>query len=258
MLARSYKVMGRTADAEKAFDRSGSFIDNDAQLLADDADTVATNAGGSFVPKATALINKALKADPNNNMALWLAGSAAYQANDFDNAIANWDHLVKQIDPNSEDVKTLQAAIEDAKSKGGKMPGVTSTSAAVAPKTVALASQAKPGAAGVSGMVLLDAALKGKSAPSDTLLVIARQPGVRMPVAVLRVSAADLPVKFTLDDSTSMNPQAPISSVSEVEVEARISKSGLAMPESGDLISKVQTVKVGAQGVTLRVDQVRP
>jgi cytochrome c-type biogenesis protein CcmH len=89
-------------------------------------------------------------------------------------------------------------------------------------------------------------------------MIIARRPGERMPLAVLKARAAELPMKFKLDDSLSMSPQARISTASEVNVEARISKSGMAMPEPGDLISSVQTVKVGATGIKLRVDQVRP
>jgi cytochrome c-type biogenesis protein CcmH len=89
-------------------------------------------------------------------------------------------------------------------------------------------------------------------------MVIARVPGTRMPVAVLRQRAQDLPLKFTLDDSLSMSPQARISAAQEVEIEARVSKSGMAKAEPGDLISTVQTVKVGARGVTLRVAQIRP
>jgi cytochrome c-type biogenesis protein CcmH len=79
-----------------------------------------------------------------------------------------------------------------------------------------------------------------------------------MPLAAVRLRASQLPVKFVLDDSLSMNPQSPISAAAEVEVEARISKSGMAKPEPGDLISAPQTVKVGARGVALRVAKVRP
>jgi cytochrome c-type biogenesis protein CcmH len=106
--------------------------------------------------------------------------------------------------------------------------------------------------------VELDPALKGKAGPNDTVMVVARLPGSRMPLAAVRLRASDLPVKFVLDDSLSMNPQSPISAAAEVEVEARISKSGLAKAEPGDLISAPQTVKVGARGVALRVAQVRP
>jgi len=88
-------------------------------------------------------------------------------------------------------------------------------------------------------------------------MVIARVPGSRMPVAVLRVRGARLPMQFTLDDSLAMSPQSLISAAQEVEVEARISRSGLAKAESGDLISPVRTVKVGATGVTLHVAHIR-
>jgi cytochrome c-type biogenesis protein CcmH len=89
-------------------------------------------------------------------------------------------------------------------------------------------------------------------------MVIARLPGSRMPIAAARLRAADLPVKFVLDDSLSMNQQSPISAAKEVEVEARISKTGMAKAEPGDLISAAQTVKVGSSGIALRVAKVRP
>ena len=260
MLARSYKVMGRPVDAEKAFERSGSFIEDDAQLLASYADVAATNAGGNFSGKPTELIGRALKIDPDNGMALWLAGTAAFNADDPDGAIRMWERLAKQLPPGSEDANTLQAAIQEARAKGGKSSTVVAAAPAAGSGNAKVNGSAGADASGasVSGTVELDAGLKAKARPEDTVMVIARVPGTRMPVAVLRVRSAQLPMKFKLDDSLSMSPQARLSAASEVEVEARISKSGLAMPESGDLFSPVQTVKVGASKVTLRVAQVRP
>lgn len=246
MLARSYKVMGRTAEAEKAFERAGSFIDDDAPMLAAYADTVASNNGGQLAGKPAMLIQKALKADPENAMALWLSGTADLEAKNYAQALRTWERLAALLPPGSEDVRMLQGAIDDVRARTGlpaKAPTVTVAAAA---------------GGNVSGTVELDPSLKGKAGPDDTVMVIARLPGTRMPLAAVRLRAAQLPVKFTLDDSLSMNPQSPISAAAEVEVEARISKSGLAKPESGDLISAVQTVKVGARGVSLRVAQVRP
>jgi len=79
-----------------------------------------------------------------------------------------------------------------------------------------------------------------------------------MPVAVLRARVSQLPLQFTLDDSLSMSPVARISMTPKVEVEARISKTGMANPEPGDLISQVQTVAQGVKGMKLVVDMVRP
>jgi cytochrome c-type biogenesis protein CcmH len=255
MLARSYKVMGRSVEAEKAFDKAATFIEGDAQMLANYADAAAANAGGSFAGKPAMLIQKALKADPDNAMALWLAGTAALRNQDYDKALAIWERLATQLPPGLEDAQMLQGAIDEARAKGGKSAAKAAPPAAV---VAAAPAAAAPGGPGVSGTVELDPALKGKAAPGDTLMVIARVPGTRMPVAVLRQRAQDLPLKFTLDDSLSMSPQARISAAHEVEIEARVSKSGMAKAEPGDLISTVQTVKVGARGVTLRVAQIRP
>lgn len=241
MLARSYKAMGRPVEAQKAFERAGSFIDDDAQALASYADVVATNAGGTLVGKPTQLIQKALKADPNNPMALWLAGTADFEVKNYKQAVATWEKLIAMMPPGTDDARMLEGAIADARSKGG-MP-------AKAPAVAAAG-------ASVKGVVELDPALKAQAGPDAIVMVIARRPGTRMPLAVLRKSASELPLQFTLDDSMSMDPNSKLSSVTEIEVEARISKTGLAKPEPGDLLSQAQTVKLGANGVALRVGKV--
>jgi cytochrome c-type biogenesis protein CcmH len=250
MLARSYKVMGRPAEAEKAFERAGAFIDDDAQLLADYADVAATNANGNLSGKPAALLERALKIDPNNGMALWLSGTAALNEKHYDRTLALWERLSRLLQPGSEDAQTLQGAIDQVRVMAGKGPATANTAVAGA------GANASAGRS-ISGTVELAPALKARAAPGDTVMVIARVPGTRMPVAVLRVHASDLPLKFTLDDSLSMSPQARISAASEVEVEARVSKTGMAKPEPGDLISPVQTVKVGSKDVALKVAQVR-
>src|SRR6185369_13234376 len=99
MLARSYQAMGRTAEAEKAFERAGSFIDGDAEMLASYADVSAANAGGSFAGKPTQLIEKALKADPRNGLALWLSGTADLEAKNYAKAVVTWQKLAALLPP---------------------------------------------------------------------------------------------------------------------------------------------------------------
>lgn len=253
MLARSYKAMGRTAEAEKAFERAGSFIDDDASMLAAYADTVASNNGGQLAGKPVMLIQKALKADPDHAMALWLSGTADLEARNYTQALKTWERLATLLQPGSEDARMLEGAINDVRARAGLAANLGTAAPA------ATAAAAPPASGGnVSGIVELDPALKGKAAAGDTVMVVARLPGSRMPLAAVRLRASELPVKFVLDDSLSMNPQSPISAANEVELEARISKTGMAKAEPGDLISAPQTVKVGAQGVALRVAQVRP
>jgi len=246
MLAQSYKAMGRMAEAEKAFERAGSIIDNNAQMLASYAGVAAINNRGRLAGKPAILIQKALKADPDNATALWLSGRADLEAGEYTQALRTWERLAARLPSGSDDARKLQRAIQDVRAR-----------AALAAKAPAVAEAAAAGL-DVSGMVELDPSLKGKADPDDTVLVVARLPGTRMPVAAVRLRAAELPVKFVLNDSQSMNPQSPISAATEVEVEARISKTGLAKAEPGDLISAVQTVKIGADGILLRVTQVRP
>ncbi|MEI6801529.1 MAG: c-type cytochrome biogenesis protein CcmI [Burkholderiales bacterium] len=261
MLARSYKAVGRNAEAERAFARAGAIVETDAQLLADYADVVASNVNGNLMGKPTELIEKALKIDPSNGMALWLSGTAAFQRSDFDKAIRTWETLVQQLTPGSEDEQMLHNAIGEAYAKLGKAAPAPAKKALGPRNNPAQAAPANTKAnpnASVSGEVDLAPALKGKLTPNDVVMVIARLPGSRMPMAVLRVPATQLPLKFTLDDSLAMNPQALISNAAQVEVDVRISKTGMAMPEAGDLLSPTQTVKVGTRGIKLHVDHVRP
>jgi cytochrome c-type biogenesis protein CcmH len=111
---------------------------------------------------------------------------------------------------------------------------------------------------GVSGQVGISSAIQSKVNAGDTLMVIARKPGERMPVAVLKTAVTAFPISFVLNDSLAMSPTALISQLPEVSVEVRISKMGMAMPESGDLISAPQTIKVGTTNARLLIDQIRP
>lgn len=240
MLARSYKAIGRPADAQKAFERAGSFIDDDPEMLASYADVAASNAG-TLAGKPTELIDKALRVDPNHPMSLWLKGTADFEQKKYPQAIATWERLVAMLQPGSDDARMLEGAINDARSKAGLPAGAVA---------------AAPTGVNIKGTVELDPALKAKASPDDVVMVIARRPGTRMPLAVLRKRAAELPLQFTLDDSLSMDPSSRLSSVREIEVEARISRTGLAKQEPGDLLSQAQTVKLGADGVALRVAKV--
>jgi len=112
MLARSYKAMGRLAESERAYEKAGDFIDGDAQELANYADVAASNAGGHFVGKPVQLIEKALRVDPANPMALWLAGSAAQDSGDMTGAVRIWERLLALLPPDSDDARELKAMID--------------------------------------------------------------------------------------------------------------------------------------------------
>lgn len=253
MLARSYKTMGRFPEAVRAYERAGPLLDTSADLVVDYADTLAASTGG-FSHKVNALIDKALRIDPANAQGLWMRGTAAFEAGRYTTAAADWERLLALLEPGSEDARTVAANIAEARQKDGLKATPTP-----APKVGAGTTAKTAGAnAFVKGRVEIAPALAGKVPVDGVLMVVARpNDGSRMPVAVLRARAADLPLAFTLDDSLAMSPERKLSQFTELQIEARISSSGQAVPQPGDLYGPPQTVKLGAQNIPLKIDRVR-
>ena len=151
----------------------------------------------------------------------------------------------------SEDAKSLAIALGDVHAKIAQGSKAAKSEAGTEPE----ASNPKS----VSGQVSLAPTLAGKVQPSDTLFVFARAvDGPRMPLAVLRASAADLPLSFTLDDRPALNPQMKISGAPQVKVEARISRSGNATPQAGDLSGESTAVPLGAKDVKIVIERTAP
>ena len=111
----------------------------------------------------------------------------------------------------------------------------------------------------ISGKVIMGPSLAGKGSSTDTLFVFAREmSGPPMPVAIVRATKKDLPFTFQLDDSTSPMPSRKLSGAGTVVIVARLSKSGQAMPQSGDLEGTSQPVIAGVDGITVVIDRERP
>lgn len=267
VLGRSYRVMGRMPDAQKAFERIGAELDRDPVLLAEYADVLAANNNGNLEGKPMEAVGRALKLDPDNPMALALSATAAFNRQDFGAAVAQWERLLKQLPPESEDAKWVQGQLAQirtaaagstaARADGTQLiapPASTTVTASPAPATPAAA-----GDTSIRGQVSLAPALAAQALPTDTVFVFARAvQGPRMPLAVQRAKVSDLPLSFKLDDSLAVSPDFKISGFTEVRIEARISRSGSATPSPGDLIGSGPVVKPGARDLKLQIDQTRP
>ncbi|MBT9613314.1 MAG: c-type cytochrome biogenesis protein CcmI [Burkholderiales bacterium] len=237
MLGKSYMALERYPEAAKAYAMLAELQPREAQVFADYADAQAMAQGQTLAGKPTELIAQALKLDPTNGKALYLAGFAAQEAGNPKLAIAHWEKLIAQLPPDSEGATVLRQNLAELKQKiGSPASGQASAS--------------------VSGQVRLAAILKDKPSPQDTLFVFARAvEGPKMPLAMLRVQVKDLPLNFKLDDSMAMSPQMKLSNFPEVVIVARISKSGGAVPQPGDLEGMSAPVKLGAKNIAVEISR---
>lgn len=239
MLARSYTTLGRYPEAAAAFGRATDLLPPNAALLSDYADVLAMAQGKKFSGAPEQVIARALQADPNNIKALALSGTAAFELGDYPRAIAEWRRILAIVPPDSNAAKGINNSIAAAEAKIGAAGNVAGTNSGTA-----------AAAASVSGTITLDSRLAGQFSPGDALFVFARRAdGPPMPVAMMRRTAAELPLRFTLDDSMSMMPNSKLSGAGSVIIGARISKSGEGRARPGDLEGHSQPVKIGEQAV---------
>lgn len=264
MLGRSYLAIDQTQDAVNAYERARQLAPEEPEVLLGYATAVAKVEGG-FQGKAEELIAAALEIDPNNGNGLWMMGLVEYQRENHAKAVELWTKLEGLLTPGSKEASTVRGYIQEARQQGG-LPAAEPASAVAQPQTVQMqpaepAPQTAPAdGKGIQVQVSLAEELQGKFSPNDTLFVFARAlEGPPMPLAVKRLQAKDLPTSLTLDDSMAMMEQMRLSNFAQVVVGARISRSGNAVPQSGDLQGEVQPVTPGQdQTVAVVINNVRP
>lgn len=256
LLARSTAALGRFEESAKAYEHLATLLPDDAQVLADYADSLGMAQGQKLAGKPFELVKKALAIDPANKKALALAATASMELGRNAESISYWERLAAALPPGSDDEKEVQEVLGELRRKTGGAPSI-----AAAPKAAPPAKAAAAPAAGksVSGVVTVAPEVASRIQAGDTLFVFARaEGGPRAPLAVLRGSAKELPLRFALDDSMAMSPQWSLSGASDVRIEARVSKSGNAMPQPGDVIGSSSVVKPGARDVRIVLDKVLP
>jgi cytochrome c-type biogenesis protein CcmH len=260
MLARSYVVFQRLPEAAQAYDKAYQLNRTDPGLMADYADVLAMVNGRSLEGRPEQLVKEALKLDPQHQKSLSLAGTAAFNRGDFTGAADYWKKLLATVPPGSQPAASVQANIDQAlaeAAKAGHKQPAPPADVAAAPAAPAQKSAAAAAGATVEGSVNVADAVKASLPPGATLFVYARPAdGSRMPLAILRASADKFPFQFKLDDSMAMSPESRISLRDQVQLVARVSKTGNAMPQPGDLTGTSGPVKVGAKDVKLVITEV--
>ncbi len=260
MLARLQRSQEKFAASDKSFAKALSLTPDD-DLAIERAEVLAQIQGGDFSGEPWAVINRILKANPNQNNALLLAGSASFAEGRFAQAIQYWERVRASLPPQSEDLNALDSALAQARerlapgrasaqlSDSGRASAQLSDSgrASAQPPSAASAVPAR-----ISGRVSLAPELAAQTSPGDTVFIYATPAqGGRMPLAIVRTTVAALPFDFVLDDSQAMGPQTKLSSASEVVLKARISKTGQAMPQPGEFGVSIGPIKNQTNQVSL-------
>jgi cytochrome c-type biogenesis protein CcmH len=263
LLARSYTALGRFPEAADAYARADALMPDNPTLLVDYADALAMSQGKRLAGKPAELARRALALDPKQKKGLALAATAAMEVRDFDGALVYWRRLAAEFPPDSDDARDINsiiAEVESDKGSGKAKAGVQAVPRAPAAAPASGEPQVARSAGGtITGRVDIAPAIAPKVALTDTVFIFARAAdGPRVPLAVLRIAARELPRDFTLDDSMGMAPGAKLSAASAVIVEARVSKSGNALPQPGDLTGRSAAVKPGTAGLKITIDQVVP
>jgi cytochrome c-type biogenesis protein CcmH len=222
MLGKSYKYLEQYDKAADAFGKAYKLLGDKPEVMLAYAEALSFANGEQVTGNAAELVFKVLKIAPDNPNALWLAGMAKAQAKEFSEAKVLWTKLAASL-PEGEAQQEIQALLKtvDEKMAESKNPAVT----------VAVAAQ-------------VNLAPELKAEANDTVFIYAQAEGSKMPLAIVRKTVRDLPLTVTLSDDLAMTPDNKLSDYKTVKLLARVSKSGNAMPQTGDLIGTIDTVIV--------------
>ncbi|RBP48611.1 c-type cytochrome biogenesis protein CcmI [Arenicella xantha] len=255
LIARTYLSLGRYQDAQNAYLKVLALGGEKPSTYAALADATALLANGEITAEATMYINKALGMDQNNQQALWLAGLGALQRNDDAAAKDYWGNLLQQLSDMPEQQQELREIMAQSLGSAPAAPAVANNT------NQTTTTQPKPSSNKSPALILevsLSNELASKASPNDLVFVIARaKNGPPAPLAVKRLTVAQLPTTVTLTDADAMMAQFSLSAFPDVVVRARVSKSGQPVASAGDLQSAGIEVKNShAESVSLTISDV--
>lgn len=236
MLARSYNAMERYEDAVRAYARLAALRPQDADVLADYADTLAMLNNRSLQGEPERLVLRALQADPGHPKAIALAGTAAFERQDYRQAVAHWERIMHLVPEDSELAASTAASIAEAR------------------RLMAGGGPAPRAAKAVTGTVDIDPALRARVPADATVFIYAKAAqGPSAPLAVVRRQVRDLPFAFRLDDTAAMAQGLKLSGHDRVVVGARISTSGNALDRQAGFEAVSEPVANDASGLRLTI-----
>ena len=235
LLGQAYQREGKPTQARDAYAKAVALLPDDTDLLAEAAQVRAlAHPQRLFDGEAVALLQRALAKDPAHQRARWFLGIAQRQAGDNAAAAATWEPLLGLVDAAT--AASLRKEIDAARADAGL------------PALAAAPAVANAGSLAVQVSLDPDFAARVRLRGDATVFIIARAPdGPPMPVAAEKHTVSELPFTATLDDGDSPMPTLKLSQLKEVVLVARLSESGIANKQDGDIESKPVRVTLPAQ-----------
>ncbi|MDO9169846.1 MAG: c-type cytochrome biogenesis protein CcmI [Methylobacter sp.] len=237
MLGRSYKYLQQNDKAVDAFGHAYKLLGDQPEIMLLYADALAFANDEQMDGKPAELVFKALAMEPDNLTGLWLGGMAKAQAGDFTAAMDLWKKLEALLPPGSEaqqEIQALLAKLVTQIPEGAAQAESKPVQAKATPAPLA-------NAVSINIQVSLAPELQKSVSPTDTVFIYAQAlSGPKMPLAIVRKQVTDLPLTVELTDAMAMMPTMKLSNFEQVKLLARISKSGDAMQQSGDLIGVIE------------------
>jgi len=236
LYGRGMMALKNYQEAVRAYRKARELEPDNSWILASLAEASAFAAGqGNFRGEPEQLLQRAVEIDPDNQKALWLMGMNAFEKGQPEQAEKLWTHLLTLVD-NPRVAEQLRSQIDRVRQQQGKppleVPVQTDTTDNAQASAIPLRIDISP-------------AMKARLGKKPAVLYVYAKPteGMPMPIAVVRGNASDFPVSLTLLDENSLQANRRLSQFDQVKVGARISFSGNAMPQAGDIESAETVVK---------------
>jgi len=238
LLAQSYAQFGRYEESAERFKQLLALTGPNPDVLVGYVDSRAMAADQTFTRELADMLTQAIELDPQHVSALWLGGLAEQQLGDSEKALRRWLVLRPLLAENAEASQELEVLISEARTDLG--PRADEVIAAFEKLNPAAVKGGTATSASLTVTVSLSPELQAEVSESDSVFIFAKaKTGPPMPLAASRQTVSALPITVTLDDSMAMLPQMKLSKFAEVVVGARISKSGQAISQPGDLESEL-------------------
>lgn len=251
MLGRSYMSLNRYKDAVDALEKTNQLVPNNPTVMLRYADALTMLSGGKISGKPFQLIKQAVEIKPDDPTGLWLLGMGYDEQGEYAKAISYWSLLL----PLLKDEKSIM----EVKTLMQRARRMTGEAISESPKPKIL-SKKESSENYIKVNVSVDKNILKNVSADDIVYIFAKAlTGPPMPLAVARKKVKDLPVQVVLDDSMAMTPTMKLSNFKQVQVVARISKSGSAKPQAGDFQSDTRIVSTSKrENIEIKINKLIP